>query len=248
MYVAKAEGSKAMMLTSGNGAHRTFFGAGLPDVDLAALKGKLIVVEGPDSSGRSTQIQIMRDWLERNGYPSAQTGLKRSKLVGQKLQDVMRGYSLGPLTFSLYYATDLADQIENVIIPALRADFVVLADRYIYTPIARDVVRGVEIEWIMGIFGFAIVPDVVVYLDVEPEVLAERVLGSTHYLDYWESGMDIHRNPDMYGSFVSYQKLIREQFAAMASDSGFHMIDGDRPVGDVADAIKETIKPIVEMS
>lgn len=226
---------------------RAYFGAGIPDIDLPTLRGKLIVVEGPDSAGRSTQIRLLRDWLERKGYASAQTGLKRSKLVGQKLQDVMRGYSLGPLTFSLYYATDLADQIENVIVPALGADFIVLADRYIYTPIVRDVVRGVDSKWIEGVFGFAIVPDLVLYLDVKPEVLAERVLGNLHYLDYWESGMDIHRDGDMYASFISYQNQIRQHFLEMARYREFHVIDGDRDAEGVARDLKDTVESTFDL-
>ena len=226
---------------------RAYFGAGIPDINLSTLRGRLIVIEGPDSAGRSTQIRLLRDWLERRGYASAQTGLKRSRLVGKKLQDVMQGYSLGPLTFSLYYATDLADQIENVIVPALEADFIVLADRYVYTPIARDVVRGVDVKWIEGVFGFAIVPDVVLYLDVKPEVLAERVLGNLHYLDYWESGMDIHRDGDMYASFISYQQQIREQFLAMAPTKGFHIIDGDRDSEEVAQELKDTVESTIDL-
>ena len=230
------------MATTAPNSPRAYFGAGIPEIKLSSLRGKLIVVEGPDSAGRSTQIRLLRDWLERKGYASAQTGLKRSRLVGKKLQDVMQGYSLGPLTFSLYYATDLADQIENVIVPALEADFIVLADRYVYTPIARDVVRGVDTRWIEGVFGFAIVPDLVLYLDVKPEVLAERVLGNLHYLDYWESGMDIHRDGDMYASFISYQNLVREQFIAMAPSKGFHIIDGDRDAEEVAEDLKNTVE------
>jgi len=226
---------------------RAYFGAGIPEINLATLRGRLIVIEGPDSAGRSTQIRLLRDWLERRGYASAQTGLKRSRLVGKKLQDVMQGYSLGPLTFSLYYATDLADQIENVIVPALAADFIVLADRYVYTPIARDVVRGVDVRWIEGVFGFAIVPDVVLYLDVKPEVLAERVLGNLHYLDYWESGMDIHRDGDMYASFINYQNLIREQFLAMAPTKGFHIIDGDRDAEQVARELQKTVESTIDL-
>ncbi len=235
-----------MTFSVGN-SQRAYFGAGIPGTDLSTLKGRLIVVEGPDGAGRSTQIRLLRDWLERSGFASAQTGLKRSRLVGKKLHDVMRGYSLGPLTFSLYYATDLADQIENVIVPALAADFIVLADRYVYTPIARDVVRGVDIKWIEGIFGFAIVPDVVLYLDVEPEVLAERVLGTFHYLDYWESGMDIHRDGDMYASFISYQNQVREQFLAMAPSRGFHIIDGDRSAEDVSMDLRNAVKGAIDL-
>jgi len=123
---------------------KRFYAKGLPDIDLSQLKGKLIVIEGAAGSGRSTQIAMLRDWLERLGFPTAEIGLKRSTLVGRELEEVKRGNILSPLTFSLFYATDFADQLENIIIPALRADFIVLADRYIYTLMARDIVRGVD--------------------------------------------------------------------------------------------------------
>src|SRR2546430_17262013 len=129
-----------------------FYGKGIPGVALDQLRGQLIVVEGSDGSGRSTQIDLLRNWLERRGYPTANVGLKRSMLVSRELEQAMRGNILGTRTLSLFYATDFADQLENSIIPALRSGFIVLADRYIYTLMARAIVGGVEPAWIRQVY------------------------------------------------------------------------------------------------
>ncbi|MGZ8449004.1 MAG: dTMP kinase, partial [Candidatus Deferrimicrobiaceae bacterium] len=145
---------------------KKFYGEGLPGVAPGVLKGKLIVIEGPDGSGRSTQIAVLTDWLEGRGYAVEQVGLKRSPLIGAELAKAKEGNVLSPRTLSLFYATDFADQLENRIIPALRAGFIVLADRYIYTLMARDIVRGAEFEWLRSVYSIALVPDIVMYLRV----------------------------------------------------------------------------------
>src|SRR5205814_73553 len=172
---------------------KRFYGKGLPGANLDELKGQLIVVEGADGSGRSTQIELLKNWLERRGYPTANVGLKRSMLVSRELEQAMRGNILGTRTLSLFYATDFADQLENSIIPALRSGFIVLADRYIYTLMSRAIVRGVEPVWIRDVYTIALVPDAVFYLAVSPKILVERNLRKHSVLDYWESGMDMHR-------------------------------------------------------
>src|SRR5947208_7552920 len=190
---------------------KRFYGKGLPNVNLDALSGQLIVVEGADGSGRSTHINMLRDWLERRGYPTANVGLKRSMLVSRELEAAMQGNILGTRTLSLFYATDFADQLENRIIPALRSGFIVLADRYIYTLLARAIVRGMEPDWIQEVYSIALVPDAVFYLAVSPKILVERNLRKHAVLDYWESGMDMHRSSNMYGSFIEYQRQIQKQ-------------------------------------
>src|SRR5438094_2770262 len=127
---------------------KRFYGKGIPGVDLDELRGQLIVVEGADGSGRSTQIDLLRNWLERLGYPTVNVGLKRSMLVSRELERAMQGNILGTRTRRLFYATDFADQLENRIIPALRSGFIVLADRYIYTLMSRSGVPGNEPAWI----------------------------------------------------------------------------------------------------
>ena len=207
---------------------KRFYGKGLPNVDVSLLKGKLIVVEGADGSGRSTQIAMLRDWLERLGYATAEIGLKRSTLVGRELEEAKKGNILSPLTFSLFYATDFADQLENIIIPGLRANFIVLADRYIYTLMARDVVRGVDPQWVTEVYSIALVPDAVFYLKVSPRNLAERNFRKNGMLDYWESGMDIQRSGDMYDCFIRYQRQMQKLFHGMQKIYGFEIIDGNR--------------------
>ena len=207
---------------------KRFYGKGLPNVDISLLKGKLIVIEGADGSGRSTQIAMLRDWLERLGYATAEIGLKRSTLVGRELEEAKKGNTLSPLTFSLFYATDFADQLENIIIPALRADFIVLADRYIYTLMARDIVRGVDPQWVTEVYSIALAPDAVFYLKVSPRNLAERNFRKNGLLDYWESGMDIQRSGDMYDCFIRYQRQMQKVFHGMQKIYEFEIINGNR--------------------
>src|SRR6266702_2782935 len=163
---------------------RQFYGHGLPRVNLDKLAGKLIVVEGADGSGRSTQIALLVEWLEGSGHATVQVGLKRSTLVSEELERAQEGNILSRTTLSLFYATDFADQLENIILPALRAGFVVLADRYIYTLMVRDMVRGMDEAWLKNVYGMALVPDAVFYLNVSPEELVQRNLAKSATLDY----------------------------------------------------------------
>lgn len=140
------------------------------------LSGKLIVIEGMDSSGRTTQISLLSDWLEKEGFAVTQTGLKRSQLVAESLEKAQEGNVLSPRTLSLFYATDFYDQLDNRIVPALKAGFVVLADRYIYTLMARDIVRGADKEWLKTLYAHALVPDMVFYLNVSWNHLLDRTL------------------------------------------------------------------------
>src|SRR2546423_7296601 len=155
-------------------SNRRFYGHGIPRVDLEQLAGKLIVVEGADGSGRSTQIEMLVEWLEGSGHATVQVGLKRSTLVSEELDKAQEGNILSRTTLSLFYATDFADQLENIILPALKAGQMVLADRYIYTLMARDIVRGMDEAWLKNMYGIALEPDAVFYLNVMPEELVQR--------------------------------------------------------------------------
>src|SRR5256885_9074972 len=189
---------------------RSFYGHGIPGVDLEELAGKLIVVEGADGSGRSTQIARLRDWLENCGHATVQVGLKRSTLVSEELDQAQQGNILSRTTLSLFYATDFADQLENIILPGLKAGFMVLADRYIYTLMARDLVRGMDEAWLKNLYGIALAPDAVFYLNVSPEQLVQRNFAKNLSLDYWESGMDIGLSRDMFDSFMQYQRAMEK--------------------------------------
>ena len=207
---------------------RNFYGHGVPGVDLSKLAGKLIVVEGADGSGRSTQIAKLVQWLEGGGHATVQVGLKRSTLVSEELEQAQEGNILSRTTLSLFYATDFADQLENIILPALKAGFIVLADRYIYTLMARDMVRGMDETWLRNLYGIAPEPDAVFYLNVPPEELVQRTFAKNSALDYWESGMDIGLSRDMFDSFMTYQTAMQKTFRQLQTTYGFHIVDGMR--------------------
>src|SRR5512138_1648333 len=222
-----------------------FYGEGLLGVDPENLAGKLIVMEGADGSGRSTQMEILRDALENKGHATVNVGLRRSTLVSEELNEAKQGNVLGEITRSLFYATDFADQLENRIIPALKAGFIVLADRYIYTLMARDIVRGADGEWLRSLYGIALVPDMVIYLRVSPAQLVERNLAKNSTLDYWESGMDLGLSRDGFDSFIRYQKLIQREFAELQRQYGFTVVNGNLSVRAIAHEINRRIEDIL---
>jgi len=221
---------------------KRFYGHGLPGVDLGSISGKLIVIEGADGSGRSTQIARLVTWLEATGHHTVQVGLKRSTLVSEELEQAQHGNILSQTTLSLFYATDFADQLENNILPALRAGSIVLADRYIYTLMARDLVRGVDESWLRNIYGIAVVPDAVFYLEVCPEILVQRVFAKNQSLDYWESGMDIGLSRDLFDSFLKYQGRMRDTFRRLQGSYGFDIISGQQEPDVVSEELKTRIE------
>jgi dTMP kinase len=220
---------------------KRFYGHGLPGVNLEKLTGKLIVVEGADGSGRSTQIQKLVEWLEGSGHATVQVGLKRSTLVSEELDKAQEGNILSRITLSLFYATDFADQLENIILPALRSGFMVLADRYIYTLMVRDMVRGMDEAWLKNLYGIALIPDAVFYLNVAPEELVQRNFAKTHSLDYWESGMDLGLSRDLFDSFLQYQARVEQQFKRLQSTYGFTIVDAHRGVDEINAELRKKI-------
>lgn len=224
---------------------RRFYGYGIPGVPLEELTGKLIVVEGADGSGRSTQIARLVEWLETTGHATVQVGLKRSTLVSEELERAQEGNILSRTTLSLFYATDFADQLENIILPALKAGFIVLADRYIYTLMARDMVRGMDEAWLRNLYGIALEPDTVFYLAVEAEELVQRNLAKNATLDYWESGMDLGLSRDMFDSFVQYQNAMQAAFRQLQKSYGFTIVDGNRSVDAVTRELRKKIGAVL---
>ena len=225
---------------------KRFYGEGVSGVNLNELRGHLIVIEGADGSGRSTQAALLTSWLERKGYAIVNVGLNRSTLVSKALSQAKQGNILTRTTLSLFYATDFADQLENRIIPGLKAGFVVLADRYIYTPIARDLVRGADRAWVESLYSIAIVPDIVFYLQVSPRQLVERNFQKQATLDHWESGMDIGLSRDMFQSFLKYQGLMQAEFRRMQGLYGFDIINGNRSVRAIGKDIQARVEVILE--
>jgi dTMP kinase len=206
----------------------TFYDEGLPGVDVSALVGKLVVIEGPDGVGRSTQINLLRTWLEHSGHAVMDTGMARGALVGKTIKQAKQGNTLGPLTLSLFYATDFADRLENEIIPALRAGFVVLTDRYIYSSIARAAARGSDPAWIRQVFGFALRPHAIYYMRAGVQDLLPRIVYARGGFDYWESGMDVRLGKDLYESYTRYQSRVIRALDAMAPRYNFEVIDASR--------------------
>ena len=224
---------------------RRFYGYGIPGVKLDELVGKLIVVEGADGSGRSTQIAQLVNWLETSGHATVQVGLKRSSLVSEELERAQEGNILSRTTLSLFYATDFADQLENIILPALKAGFIVLADRYVYTLMARDMVRGMDEKWLKNLYGIAPVPDAVFYLSVEPEELVQRNLSKNATLDYWESGMDLGLSRDVFDSFLKYQTAMQTTFHRLQKTYGFEIVDANRSANAVNRDLRKKISAIL---
>jgi dTMP kinase len=206
-----------------------FYSEALPGVDCAELHGKLIVIEGPDAVGRTTQIAMLRQWLEREGHAVLDTGMARGALAGKGIKQAKEGNTLGPITMTLYYTTDFADRLENEIIPALRAGFVVLTDRYIFSIRARAMARGEDRRWIDQVTGFGLVPHAVYYLRADVKQLVSRVVLGRGAFDYWESGMDMRFGDNMFDSFVKYQTKLIRALDAMAKKYDFVTTDASRP-------------------
>ena len=219
-----------------------FYTETLPGVETSELQGKLIVIEGPDAVGRSTQVALLRQWLEREGHAVLDTGMARSALAGKGIKMAKEGNTLGPITMTLFYTTDFADRLENEIIPALRAGFVVLIDRYIYSIMARAIARNEDRRWIEQVAGFALVPHATYYLHANVETLVSRVVLGRGAFDYWESGMDLRFGDDMYESFLRYQKRLIRALDSMAKVYHFTTIDARRPPAVILNELRRHIR------
>lgn len=216
--------------------------------NVGEIRGKLIVVEGPDKVGRSTHIAELKRWLENRGSAVIETGFTRSALAGKGIKQAKQGHTLGSVTLFLYYATDFADIVEGQIIPGLRSGYIILADRYIYSAIARAVVRGADPQWIREVYGFAPVPDAVLYLNIGVNGLIERTINSGTGFNYWESGMDLRLGNDMFDSFKEYQSRVLNQFEGMTNEYGFQVVDADRPADEVADDLRTAIDGVLSLA
>jgi len=221
------------------------YGTGIPGVSAEELSGWLIVVEGTDGVGRSTQINRLRSHLERLGYAVAETGLSRSDLANKGIRRAKQGNTLGSNAFNLFYATDFADRLEHQIVPALRAGFVMLTDRYIYSLLARAIVRGAEPDWIKQVYSFALKPDAVFYLRIGVSELVPRVLLNGGF-DYWESGMDLPMGTDLYESFIAYQGRVIEELDQLAREYEFETIDATLSEDENAEYLAERVTALLE--
>src|ERR1700674_5414487 len=204
--------SKIVMALKRN---NNWFGHGLPYLARKPLPGHLIAIEGTDGVGRSTQIALLRPWLELEGYAVSDTGWIRSPLLSETINEAKQGHRLTVTTFSLLYAADFADRLEHEILPALQAGFIVIADRYMYTAFARNNVMGADPAWTRDLFGMALVPDLVLYLDVDVDTLVPRVVQGKG-MDYWESGMHLALGTDLFDSFIRYQRRLIDEYRRLA--------------------------------
>jgi dTMP kinase len=220
---------------------------GIPRSDPADLNGWLIVIEGPDGVGRTTHIDRLRRHLERLGYAVAETGLNRSDLASRGIRRAKQGNTLGSNAFNLFYATDFADRLEHQVIPALRAGFVMLTDRYVYSLIARAIVRGADPQWIKQVYSFSLRPDAVFYLRLGVPDLVQRAL-ATGGFDYWESGMDLPMGEDMYDSFINYQRRVIEELDGLAREYDFQTIDAARDIDDNAEELARRVEAVLTPS
>ena len=217
-----------------------YYSYGIPYLPIDNYPGKLIAIEGTDGVGRTTQIALLREWLEVQGYGVVETGWTRSALMQPTIELAKSSNTLNKLTFVLLYATDFADRLEKEIIPALKAGFIVLSDRYVFTAMARSGVRGVDRPWIRNLYGFAITPHLVFYLRIDEKTLIRRVL-QARGMDYWESGMDLKIGDDIYESFRAYQRALLKEYASMADEFGFRVLDARRRVEVIQDELRRQI-------
>ncbi len=223
-----------------------FLGPGIPSYLDTKLQGRLIVLEGPDCVGRSTQMRLLQDWLERLGYGVATTSLCRSELAEDGLSRAKRGNRIGRRTLALFYATDLADRLEREILPALESGFIVLADRYVYSIFARYAARGVDPKWLRKAYGFALEPHLSIYLDLGIEKLAQRALNA-QMLGFWECGMDLNLTDNLYDSFILYQKQMIKQFSKMAKEFKMARVSANGTAATVQQRLRKKVRALLDV-
>lgn len=205
--------------------------------------GRLFIVEGIDGSGKSTQLSLLHKWLESEGYVASFSEWNSSPLVQDVTRRGKKKRMLTPMTFSLIHATDFADRTENRIIPPLKAGAIVLADRYIYTAFARDVVRGVHPDWVRGLYGFAVKPTVAFYFRTPLDIAMKRILGGRDAIKYYEAGMDLHLNEDddIEESFRIFQGRIVEEYEKMIDEFGLVVIDATLSIEEQQAQMREIV-------
>jgi len=230
---AGSDGQGVISIPARPDAERHFFGEPLVGVNAEELTGTLIVVEGVDGSGRSTQIALIQEWLESEGFAVQTTGLRRSALVAKDIDVLLAENAVTRITLALMYATDFFDQLEHRIIPALRSGLVVLADRYIYTLIVRAAVRGIDRDYLHGLYAMALRPHLTFWLNVSPEVAFAREFKKSQAISYWESGRDMSLSSDLFRSFIRYQTMIKREFEYLAKRHNFIELNGEEVVSEV---------------
>ncbi len=209
--------------------------------------GKLIAVEGLDGSGKSTQIYLVKRWLELEGYRVFFTEWNSSVLVKKSTTKGKKRQLLTPTTFSLIHATDFADRYERQILPLLRAGYIVLADRYVFTAFARDAVRGVDREWVQKLYSFAVHPDITFYFQVPLETSLNRILEGRPMLKYHEAGLDMGWSADPYESFRMFQGKVFAEYEAMRERFGFTVVDASEEIHIQQNRVRRLIRERIDL-
>lgn len=209
------------------------------------MDGKLIVVEGIDGSGKSTQIHLLEKWLNYKGINVFKSEWNSSEMVKEITSKGKKKGLLTPTTFSLLHATDFADRYERNILPLLRAGYFVLADRYVYTAFVRDIVRGCNPDWVRKVYDFAIKPDLVFYFRVPVDIAVDRILVGRPKLKYYEAGMDLNLSNDPYESYRIFQGRIIDQYDSMAEPEGFTVIDGTLNIEEQQKTVRKMLMPLL---
>jgi len=222
-------------------AAQFFYCEALVGFDPSEITGNLIVIEGMDGSGRSTQIALLQEWLESEGFAVQTSGLRRSNLVGRDIDELLAKNAVTRLTLALMYATDFFDQVEHRVLPALRSGTVVLADRFIFTLVARGVVRGSNRDYLNGLYAMALRPHLTFWLNVRPETAFAREFKKAQAISYWEAGRDMSLSHDLYWSFIRYQTMIKREFEVMAKRHSFIELDGEASVSAVNKQLRHRI-------
>jgi dTMP kinase len=213
--------------------------------DLISIKGKLIVVEGIDGSGKSTQLRLLEKWFQSKESSVFLTEWNSSETVKRITSKGKRKGRLTPITFSLLHATDFADRYERNILPLLHAGYIVLADRYIYTAFARDIVRGCNPKWVRRVYEFAVKPDLVFYFKVPVDIAVERILSGRPKLKYYEAGMDMNLSNDPYESYRIFQSRIIEQYNSLALSEDFTIVDGTMEIEEAQRTLRSQVTKLL---
>jgi len=210
--------------------------------------GRLIAVEGLDGSGKSTQIYLLKRWLQLQGLKVFFSEWNSSELVKSATSKGKKMELLTPSTFSLIHATDFADRYERQLLPLLKAGYIVLCDRYVFTAFARDVVRGCPLEWVRGIYDYACLPDLTFFFKAGLEVSLNRILDGRPQLKYFEAGMDLGLSTDPYESFRIFQGRILEQYLAMSTEFNFNIIDANQSIEPQQDIVRTLVSKKISLS
>ncbi len=212
------------------------------------MKGKLIAVEGLDGSGKSTQIYLVKRWLELSGIKVFFTEWNSSVVIKKATKKGKKRNLLTPTTFSLIHCTDFADRYERQIRPLLRAGYIVLCDRYIYTAFARDSTRGCDREWLRKMYSFAVQPDIAFFFQVPLKTALNRILSGRPQLKYHEAGMDLNLSDDPYESFALFQERINNEYVNMVDEFGFQVVDGTRPIEELQEQVRKIVSDHIDLS